>query len=141
MNGGDLLFLTRVLDGKEPWCYKYNGLFFSTAKPNEASKKLSFHFESSKEIQVQHDSKATATLETETSLEGTGGSTHGPLRPSTHIRVSSRIDYQPDLCKDFKETGYCGYGDSCKFLHDRTDYKSGWQLEKEWNETEKRRVR
>lgn len=24
--------------------------------------------------------------------------------------------------------------DSCKFLHDRSDYKSGWELEKEWEE-------
>jgi hypothetical protein len=23
--------------------------------------------------------------------------------------------------------------DNCKFLHDRGDYKSGWQLEKEWD--------
>ena len=30
--------------------------------------------------------------------------------------------------------GNCGYGDSCKFLHDRGDYKSGWQLDREWNE-------
>ena len=22
--------------------------------------------------------------------------------------------------------------DTCKFLHDRGDYKSGWELEKEW---------
>ena len=35
------------------------------------------------------------------------------------------------MCKDFKDTGYCGYGDACKFLHDRSDYKSGWQLEKD----------
>ena len=34
--------------------------------------------------------------------------------------------------QDFKETGFCGFGDSCKFMHDRTDYKSGWQLEREW---------
>lgn len=31
-------------------------------------------------------------------------------------------------------SGYCGFGDSCKFLHDRSDYKHGWQLEREWNE-------
>lgn len=37
------------------------------------------------------------------------------------------VDYQPDICKDYKETGFCGFGDSCKFLHDRTDYKHGWQ--------------
>lgn len=41
---------------------------------------------------------------------------------------------QPDICKDYKETGFCGYGDNCKFLHDRGDYKSGWQLEREWDE-------
>lgn len=29
---------------------------------------------------------------------------------------------QPDICKDYKETGFCGFGDSCKFLHDRSDY-------------------
>lgn len=65
--------------------------------------------------------------------------THGPLRASAHIRMSVRFDYQPDLCKDYKETGYCGYGDACKFLHDRGDYKSGWQMEKEWDEKEKKR--
>ncbi|CAG8538838.1 17465_t:CDS:2 [Acaulospora morrowiae] len=58
----------------------------------------------------------------------------GPIRAPTNIRVTSRFDYQPDICKDYKETGYCGYGDSCKFLHDRGDYKTGWQLEKEWEE-------
>ncbi|XP_047087461.1 zinc finger CCCH domain-containing protein 15-like [Lolium rigidum] len=55
---------------------------------------------------------------------------HGPLRASAHIRVSTQIDYQPDICKDYKLTGYCGYGDSCKFMHDRGDYKSGWQIER-----------
>lgn len=64
---------------------------------------------------------------------------HGPLRASAHIRWSVRFDYQPDICKDYKETGYCGYGDACKFMHDRGDYKSGWQLEKEWDGKEKRR--
>ncbi|CAF1235669.1 unnamed protein product [Adineta steineri] len=58
----------------------------------------------------------------------------GPIRAPAHLRVSVRWDYQPDICKDYKETGYCGFGDSCKFLHDRSDYKHGWQLEKEWNE-------
>ncbi|XP_054779995.1 zinc finger CCCH domain-containing protein 1 isoform X1 [Prosopis cineraria] len=175
-----------------------NKLYFSTgpskstaSKVQEEPEKQLFHFESSKEIQVQHDNKATATLETETdfskdaraireralkqaeeSLKGKGtssgeeklykginsykdykagfrreqtiasekaGGAHGPLRASAHIRVSARFDYQPDICKDYKETGYCGYGDSCKFMHDRGDYKSGWQLEKEWEEAEKAR--
>ena len=32
--------------------------------------------------------------------------------------------------QDYKETGFCGYGDACKFIHDRGDYKSGWELER-----------
>jgi len=61
----------------------------------------------------------------------------GPVRASSHIRVTARFDYQPDLCKDYKETGYCGYGDACKFMHDRGDYKTGWQLEREWDAQQK----
>jgi RING finger protein 113A len=26
----------------------------------------------------------------------------------------------------------CGFGDNCKFLHAREDYKQGWALDKEW---------
>ncbi len=62
------------------------------------------------------------------SEKGTGS--HGPLRGNAYVRVSARFDYQPDICKDYKETGYCSYGDTCKFLHDRGDYKSGWELDK-----------
>eukprot|EP00252_Welwitschia_mirabilis_P006258 TRINITY_DN17086_c0_g1_i1.p1 TRINITY_DN17086_c0_g1~~TRINITY_DN17086_c0_g1_i1.p1 ORF type:complete len:333 (-),score=50.01 TRINITY_DN17086_c0_g1_i1:9-1007(-) len=151
-----------------------------------------FFYPSSREIQVESDSRATATLETETeftkdarairerqlkqaeaALKNSGkgnteadkvyrglnaykdhlagfrreqtisgekaGGAHGPLRASAHIRSSVRFDYQPDICKDYKETGYCGYGDACKFMHDRGDYKAGWQLEREWEEAQKRK--
>lgn len=56
----------------------------------------------------------------------------GPIRAPAHLRATVRWDYQPDICKDFKETGFCGFGDSCKFLHDRSDYKAGWQLEQDY---------
>eukprot|EP00158_Paraphelidium_tribonemae_P005368 Partr_v1_DN27301_c0_g1_i1_m45877 putative Ring finger protein len=64
----------------------------------------------------------------------------GPVRASANIRVTARFDYQPDVCKDYKETGFCGYGDSCIYLHDRGDYKAGWQIDKEW-EAEQRKLR
>ena len=69
----------------------------------------------------------------------------GPVRSSNStIRTVTIVDYQPDVCKDYKgaptsffsffhrkrlltyvrpslfsETGFCGFGDTCKFLHDR----------------------
>ncbi len=58
----------------------------------------------------------------------------GPVRSVANIRTTCRFDYARDLCKDYNETGFCGFGDSCKFLHDRTEYKSGWELEQEWEE-------
>ncbi|KAF8629159.1 hypothetical protein AX17_005744 [Amanita inopinata Kibby_2008] len=54
----------------------------------------------------------------------------GPQRSTSTIRTVTIIDYQPDVCKDYKETGYCGFGDTCKFLHDRGTYLAGWQLDK-----------
>ncbi|KAI9272735.1 hypothetical protein BDA99DRAFT_499075 [Phascolomyces articulosus] len=65
----------------------------------------------------------------------------GPQRAPANIRVTARFDYQPDVCKDYKETGFCGYGDSCIFLHDRGDYKTGWQLEKEWEDAMKNKTK
>ncbi|CEP09297.1 hypothetical protein [Parasitella parasitica] len=64
----------------------------------------------------------------------------GPQRAPANLRVTQRFDYQPDICKDYKETGFCGYGDTCIFLHDRGDYKTGWQLEKEWEEASKNKA-
>lgn len=63
---------------------------------------------------------------------------YGPKRAPDNVRRTVLVDYQPDICKDYKETGYCGYGDSCKFLHDRGDYKLGWQLDRDWEEKMKR---
>lgn len=34
----------------------------------------------------------------------------GPMRAPNFIRQSVRWDYAPDICKDYKETGYCTFG-------------------------------
>ena len=62
----------------------------------------------------------------------------GPLRATTFVRTTARFDYQPDICKDYKETGFCGFGDTCIYLHDRGDTKTGWQMEQEYEEKKKR---
>jgi RING finger protein 113A len=56
----------------------------------------------------------------------------GPMRAPSNIRVTCRFDYAQGICKDYKETGRCGFGDGCVFMHDRGDYKTGWELEEEW---------
>ena len=61
----------------------------------------------------------------------------GPVKAPTNVRTTTQTDYAPDVCKDYKQTGFCGFGDSCKFLHDRSDYKQGWQLDKEWESVTK----
>ena len=58
----------------------------------------------------------------------------GPIRASQNVRVTARFDYQPDICKDYKQTGFCGFGDTCIYLHDRGDTLSGWQLEEQWQQ-------
>lgn len=90
------------------------------------------------QVDTSHDRDARAILEKKKDIsklasnKATG--TLGPMRAPTFLRATSRFDYQPDICKDYKETGFCGYGDQCKFLHDRGDYKSGWQMEREWED-------
>ena len=53
------------------------------------------------------------------------------------FKVNSLFDYAPGICKDFKETGYCGFGETCIFVHDRGDYKLGWELERDWQKMQK----
>lgn len=63
--------------------------------------------------------------------------TVGPIKAPTNIRTITVTDFAPDVCKDWKVTGWCGFGDNCKFLHAREDYKQGWQLDKEWENVTK----
>jgi RING finger protein 113A len=61
----------------------------------------------------------------------------GPIKAATNIRTITVTDFAPDVCKDYKQTGFCGFGDNCKFLHAREDYKQGWQLDREWENVTK----
>ncbi|PMB64328.1 Pre-mRNA-splicing factor cwc24 [Beauveria bassiana] len=61
----------------------------------------------------------------------------GPIKAATNIRTITVMDFAPDVCKDYKKTGFCGFGDNCKYLHSREDVKQGWQLDKDWDITSK----
>lgn len=65
----------------------------------------------------------------------------GPMKAATNIRTVTFTDMAPDVCKDYKKTGFCGYGDSCKYTHLREDYKHGWELDRDWEiETKGKKV-
>ena len=46
----------------------------------------------------------------------------GPIRAPAHLRATVRWDYQPDICKDYKETGFCGFGGLFISFHGRSDF-------------------
>ena len=56
-----------------------------------------------------------------------------------NIRTTCRFDYQHCICKDYKLTGFCGFGDNCIFVHDRSDYYTGWEIENRFNIEEHRK--
>ncbi|KAK2075136.1 hypothetical protein P8C59_009287 [Phyllachora maydis] len=61
----------------------------------------------------------------------------GPVKAPTNIRTVTIMDMAPDVCKDYKRSGFCGFGDNCKFLHARENYLEGWQLDQEWDKVTK----
>jgi RING finger protein 113A len=38
--------------------------------------------------------------------------TVGPIKAPTNIRTITVTDFAPDVCKDYKKTGHCGFGDN-----------------------------
>jgi RING finger protein 113A len=98
---------------------------------------LMHQFETSKEAPMSHKEMATRVNElhpTEMKVDRGNQYLAGPIKAPTNIRTTCRFDYQPDICKDYKDTGFCGFGDTCIYLHDRGDTMSGWQIEQQWEE-------
>lgn len=52
----------------------------------------------------------TKYIESKDSAHMNAANKKGPIRAPTFLRATTRWDYQPDICKDYKETGYCGFG-------------------------------
>lgn len=84
-------------------------------------------------------SKYTTTRDDGRSSKITGVTAKGPVKSKNSAATLTLVDYQPDVCKDYKETGYCGFGDTCKFMHDRSDYLAGWQVDALPNSSARRR--
>ena len=88
---------------------------------------------------LETESDATRQLETESEGVGKNAGRFGPIRASKTLRTTVLVDFNPDICEDYRKTGFCGYGDTCKFMHDRGDIKSSYIIDREWQEAQKKR--
>lgn len=80
-----------------------------------------------------------AHTEDDLKLKKRSGTLKGPMKAPSFLRSTNRIDHNPERCKDYYEHGYCGRGDTCIFIHDRSDYKSGHQLDEEYEKALKKK--
>ncbi|KXL49967.1 hypothetical protein M433DRAFT_151600 [Acidomyces richmondensis BFW] len=106
-------------------------------KHTEQIEKRSSAFEADRSTTIAANEDATKTSNWYSTGAKPDGKQVGPVKAPTNVRMITVTDFAPDVCKDYKQTGFCGFGDSCKFLHAREDYKQGWQLDKEWEKAGK----
>ena len=136
----------------DPGTAKYTATSRSIVQTNDATKQSNWYDEEDKEAALlgRRKKPAAATDDDPVADDGTytGNKGYGsfikksadaasrkpvgPVKASTNIRTITITDYAPDVCKDYKLTGFCGFGDTCKFLHAREDYAAGWKLDREW---------
>ncbi|KAA8641814.1 hypothetical protein EYZ11_006483 [Aspergillus tanneri] len=119
------------------------------ASTNDATKQSNWHDEELNEKNLLGTTRSRPELTAPSTADGTykgaanyqsfiqknpdaPGKKFGPIKAPTNIRTVTFTDYMPNVCKDYKLTGYCGFGDGCIYLHAREDYKQGWELDREW---------
>lgn len=123
----------------------------SLSSSNDATKQRTWHDgDSSNDVKLKPKTESAESSAPDGTYKGLANQTSfihkkpsapdrkvGPLKAPTNIRTITVMDFAPDVCKDYKQTGFCGFGDNCKFLHAREAYKQGWQLDRDWEKVTK----
>ncbi|KAK7209036.1 hypothetical protein V2G26_016214 [Clonostachys chloroleuca] len=78
-----------------------------------------------------------ATKERNWHEENKPGAKIGPTKSASNVRMTTFTEYTLGICKDYKKTGHCGFGDACIFVHDRGDWTGGWKLDQDWDKAVK----
>lgn len=47
----------------------------------------------------------------------------GPIKAPTNVRTVTVMDFAPDVCKDWKQTGWCGFGMSLDTHQKKNEYR------------------
>lgn len=68
------------------------------------------------------------------SSHGNKSAAKGPQAAPATIKTNTVTDYQEGICKDYFETGYCGWGDACIFLHTRERQTASYKQDQAWAE-------
>jgi RING finger protein 113A len=124
-----------------------SSLLSATTKKSQKSNSINPIITADRNI-TTGDQGATTTVDTDGNMQDftrdkerkstATAAKRGPVRAHSSIHVSNQFDYKPDVCKDYFETGFCGWGDNCKFAHIREDYKKGWEIDLEYEESKKK---
>lgn len=117
---------------------------FSTKSSKKSDLELSFK---SERIHNVSDMGATRVDEVEGSLEDRQREKEvrqnipavrraGPMKAASNYRMTTTIDFKPGICKDYYETGFCGFGDNCIYAHIREEYKSSYDIDQEYDKSQ-----
>ena len=104
-------------------------------KPKKADFFKELFYKSNKNLKTVRHEETTTRYDPE-DVDPTLKDKH---RMNRFIKSSIRIDYKSGICKDFRDTGFCGFGDNCIFMHDRSDLYQGWELDNIFNMEEHRK--